>query len=36
VPKHEGQAAFMALGYSLATGKPGLLFTTAGRASPTP
>lgn len=30
VPKHESQAAFMALGYSHATGQPGIVVTTAG------
>ena len=28
--KHETGAAFMALGYSMATGRPGVVFTTAG------
>ncbi|MDX2024337.1 MAG: thiamine pyrophosphate-binding protein [Deltaproteobacteria bacterium] len=28
--KHETGAAFMALGYALATGRPGVVFTTAG------
>lgn len=28
--KHETGAAFMALGYAMATGRPGVLFTTAG------
>jgi acetolactate synthase-1/2/3 large subunit len=30
IPKHESQGAFMALGYAQATGKPGIVFTTAG------
>src|SRR5690349_12737798 len=30
VPKHEAQGAFMALGYSHATGRPGIVVTTAG------
>jgi len=28
--KHESNAAFMAMGYALATGRPGVIYTTAG------
>src|SRR5579859_2847221 len=30
VAKHESSAGFMALGYAMATGRPGVVFTTAG------
>jgi acetolactate synthase I/II/III large subunit len=30
VAKHETNAAFMAMGYAMATGRPGVVFTTAG------